>query len=45
MLTTRIVKVHGRQVIDSRGNPTIEAVVILGFASNFESADDAIWRS
>ena len=30
MLTTSIVQVHGRQVIDSRGNPTVEAVVTLG---------------
>src|SRR4051795_4746044 len=30
MLTTSIVQVHGRQVIDSRGNPTVEAVVSLG---------------
>src|SRR3954452_24020133 len=30
MLTTDIIQVHGRQVIDSRGNPTVEAVVGLG---------------
>src|SRR5438876_5686161 len=29
MSMTKIVRVHGRQVIDSRGNPTVEAVVIL----------------
>jgi enolase len=29
MSITQIVKVHGRQVIDSRGNPTVEAVVLL----------------
>src|SRR5262245_50018475 len=29
MSITQIIKVHGRQVIDSRGNPTVEAVVIL----------------
>ena len=29
MSLTQIVKVHGRQVIDSRGNPTVEAVVLL----------------
>jgi len=29
MSFTQIAKVHGRQVIDSRGNPTVEAVVIL----------------
>ena len=29
MSSTKIVSVHGRQVIDSRGNPTVEAVVTL----------------
>jgi enolase 1/2/3 len=29
MSVTKIARVHGRQVIDSRGNPTVEAVVIL----------------
>src|SRR5438876_3717215 len=29
MSMTKIVRVHGRQVIDSRGNPTIEAVVTV----------------
>jgi enolase len=29
MSTTQIARVHGRQVIDSRGNPTVEAVVAL----------------
>src|SRR5206468_11052371 len=29
MSLTKIVRVHGRQVIDSRGNPTVEAVVPL----------------
>ena len=29
MSATKIVRVHSRQVIDSRGNPTVEAVVIL----------------
>jgi len=29
MCSTKIVKIHGRQVIDSRGNPTVEAVVSL----------------
>src|SRR3954462_2750278 len=29
MSYTEIVQVHGRQVIDSRGNPTVEAVVTL----------------
>jgi enolase len=28
-MSTKIAKVHGRQIIDSRGNPTIEADVIL----------------
>src|ERR1700747_2884344 len=28
-MSTKIVKVHARQVIDSRGNPTVEADVIL----------------
>jgi enolase len=30
MSLTKIAQVHGRQVIDSRGNPTVEAVVTLG---------------
>ena len=29
MSVTKIVRVHGRQVIDSRGNPTVEAAVTL----------------
>jgi enolase 1/2/3 len=29
MSATKIVRVHGRQVIDSRGNPTVEAAIIL----------------
>ncbi len=29
MSITKIVRVHGRQVLDSRGNPTVEAVVTL----------------
>jgi enolase len=29
MSATKIVRIHGRQVIDSRGNPTVEAVVTL----------------
>jgi len=29
IMSTKIVKVHARQVIDSRGNPTVEADVIL----------------
>jgi enolase len=28
-MSTKIVKVHARQVIDSRGNPTVEADVVL----------------
>src|SRR6267142_2689931 len=28
-MSTKIVKVHARQVIDSRGNPTVEADAIL----------------
>jgi len=27
-MSTKIVRVHGRQIIDSRGNPTVEADVI-----------------
>jgi len=30
MPSTNIVHIHGRQVLDSRGNPTVEAEVILG---------------
>jgi enolase len=29
MSVTKIVRVHGRQVLDSRGNPTVEGVVTL----------------
>ena len=29
MSMTKIARVHGRQVVDSRGNPTVEAVVTL----------------
>ena len=29
MSVTKIVRVHGRQVLDSRGNPTVEAIVTL----------------
>ena len=28
-MATKIARVHGRQIIDSRGNPTVEADVIL----------------
>ena len=28
-MSTKIASVHGRQIIDSRGNPTVEADVIL----------------
>jgi enolase len=28
-MSTKIAKIHGRQIIDSRGNPTVEADVIL----------------
>lgn len=28
-MSTEIVHVHGREVLDSRGNPTVEAVVVL----------------
>src|SRR5579863_1394808 len=34
MPITNIVHVHGRQVLDSRGNPTVEAEVILGDGSH-----------
>src|SRR5262250_676963 len=30
MMTTKISKVHARQVLDSRGNPTVEADVYVG---------------
>jgi len=29
MSNTKIIKVHAREVIDSRGNPTVEADVTL----------------
>src|SRR5438309_11331969 len=29
MSVTKIIRVHGREVIDSRGNPTVEAVVTI----------------
>lgn len=28
-MSTEIIHVHGREVIDSRGNPTVEAIVVL----------------
>jgi len=28
-MSTKIVRVHGRQILDSRGNPTVEADVVL----------------
>src|SRR5712672_737264 len=28
-MSTKIARVHGRQIIDSRGNPTVEADVVL----------------
>src|SRR6202047_497398 len=28
-MSTKIARVHGREIIDSRGNPTVEADVIL----------------
>ncbi|MCA9256943.1 MAG: phosphopyruvate hydratase, partial [Phycisphaerales bacterium] len=28
-MSTEIIHVHGREVLDSRGNPTVEAVVVL----------------
>src|SRR5271168_5631553 len=28
-MSTKIARIHGRQIIDSRGNPTVEADVIL----------------
>lgn len=28
-MTTEIIHVHGREVLDSRGNPTVEAIVVL----------------
>ena len=29
MSTTRITRIHARQILDSRGNPTVEADVLL----------------
>jgi enolase len=34
MPLTNIVDVHGREVLDSRGNPTVEAEIILGDGSH-----------
>ena len=34
MPTTNIVDIHAREVLDSRGNPTVEAEVILGSGSH-----------
>jgi enolase len=34
MSMTKIVGIHGRQVIDSRGNPTVEAVVTVAGGAN-----------
>ncbi len=38
MTNTEIVSVHGRQILDSRGNPTIEADVVLGDGSKGRAA-------
>ena len=32
-MDTGIVDVHGREILDSRGNPTVEAEVTLGDGS------------
>ena len=33
-MSTEIIHVHGREVLDSRGNPTVEAVVVLDDGSS-----------
>ncbi len=37
-MSTTIVQVHGREILDSRGNPTVEAVVVLEDGSYGEAA-------
>ena len=37
-MSTVIVEVHGREILDSRGNPTVEAVVVLEDGSYGEAA-------
>src|SRR3979409_264614 len=38
-MSTKIARVHGRQIIDSRGNPTVEADVILEGGALGRAAD------
>ena len=35
---TAIIHVHGRQILDSRGNPTVEADVVLSSGANGRAA-------
>lgn len=35
---TEIIKVHGREILDSRGNPTVEAEVELAGGSTGRAA-------
>jgi len=37
-MSTTVVEVHGREILDSRGNPTVEAVVVLEDESFGEAA-------
>ncbi len=37
-MSTVIVEIHGREILDSRGNPTVEAVVVLEDGSFGEAA-------
>ncbi len=37
-MSTTIIEVHGREILDSRGNPTVEAVVVLEDQSYGEAA-------
>jgi enolase len=37
-MSTKVTRVHARQVIDSRGNPTVEADVYVGYAARGRAA-------
>ena len=42
-MKTKITKIIGRQIIDSRGNPTVEADVYLN--ENFFGRADYLWMT
>ena len=54
---SEIVSIHGREILDSRGNPTIEAEVLLasgafgraavpsGASTGLESTSASVWNA